>query len=201
MPRKDDTLVELGDHAIMRLHTRASLPLAFALAFAFACQDDPEPLTCAYLEDPGNCWASTAAELAACLPELGASGVLAPDRSSCSFENGAVVQFETPLPNTTEELERLAFTIELDGSTCGSFVDTFENRQELEAGGESVFAELRSGTFTLDCGEAAYESSFESLFDCPGGTQPTDAFSVEPALVSFSISSVATPGELFRCTL
>lgn len=176
------------------------MPVAFALAFAFACQEAPEPLTCAYLEDPGNCWAATAAALAECLPSQGAVGVLAADRSSCSFDNGAVVQFETPLPNTTEELERLAFTIELDGSTCGSFVDTFENRQELEADGELVFAELSGGVFTLDCGGAVYESSFDSLFDCTPGTQPTDAFSLEPALVTFSVSSVATPGELFRCT-
>lgn len=173
--------------------------VSFVLGFALGCEAEPEPLTCDLLADPDNCWASTAAALAECLPGPAAVGVLAADRASCSFSNGAVVQFESPLPNTTDELERLAFTIELDGSTCGSFVDTFENRQELEAGGSSVFAQLRSETFTLDCGGSSYETSFSSLFDCQPGTQPTDAFSLEPALVSFSISSVATPGELFRC--
>jgi len=188
------------------MRSRSRLGLAFVLGVAGACgsggSDDAETaeLTCDYLSDPSNCWASAASELATCLP-AGEVGVLDTGRDQCSFSNGAMVRFDAPLPETTDDLESFAFTIEHDGETCGRFVDTFENRMELEAGSWSVVSELRS-SFELDCGDGeSYATDFSALFDCMAGTQPTDGFAVTPTGVSFSIASTSTPGELFSCTL
>ena len=72
---------------------------------------------------------------------------------------------------------------------------------ELKAGSLGAVSELHAGSeFHLHCDNGpSYESKFDLLFTCPGGTAPTDGFSVEPNLVTFLISSVTTPGELFRC--
>jgi hypothetical protein len=158
-------------------------------------------LTCEYLEDPQNCWAQAAAAAKACLPADADSGVLAADRASCSFSDGTQVVFDDPLPNDIMDLESFGFTIEKsDGSKCASFLDTFENRMELEAGGNKVISQLRA-KFELICGDGkTYRSDFDLLFECAAGSQPTDGFEVTPDLVYFMIISVTTPGELFRCT-
>ena len=184
------------------------LALIAALVILPGCTVEPHKdpnaaggaLTCELLSDPGNCWAEAAAAAADCLPDAEVA-VLAPDRASCTFSDGTQVVFEAPLPNDTSMLERLAFTIEKNGSTCAQFVDTFENRMELKAGSLGAASELHPGSeFHLHCDAGpSYEADFSLLFECPAGTAPTDGFSVEPALVTFSISSVATPGYLFRC--
>jgi hypothetical protein len=178
--------------------TAWQIPLLFLVT---SCGNGAADLTCEYLADPANCWASAAAEAKACLPATAETGVLAADRSSCSFTNGARVLFDDPLPDYTEDLERFAFTIEKDDSSCARFVDTFQNRLELEAGGISATGQLHAGSrFVLSCGDGkSYEADFGLLFECAAGTQPTDGFSVAPDLVTFMIIAVTTPGELFRC--
>jgi hypothetical protein len=158
-------------------------------------------LTCEYLSDPGNCWAEAAAGARACLPAATETAVLATDRASCSFADGTRIVFDDVLPDDTMDLERLGFTIEKDGSTCARFLDTFENRMELEGGDHSAVSQLHpGGRFELRCGNGkSYTSDFQLLFECAPGTQPTDGFSVTTDLVTFSILSVSTPGELFRC--
>jgi hypothetical protein len=157
-------------------------------------------LTCELLADPGNCWAEAAEAAAACLPGTGEVAVLAPDRASCSFGDGTRIVFDEPLASDTMDLERFAFTIQRGGATCARFVDTFANRMELEAGGVSVVSELHpGGAFQLHCPGTTYEAEFSLLFTCQPSYPPTDGFSAEPELVTFSIVSVGTPGELFRC--
>lgn len=170
------------------------------LALVLCACGGSEDLTCEILSDPSNCWATAAAAARACLPPAPEIGVLAADRASCTFSDGSRVVFEAPLPSDELDLERFAFTIEKDGATCASFVDTFMNRMELEGGGVRAVSELHGGGgFHLHCPDATYESSFDLLFTCPGGTAPTDGFDIEPEYVMFLIVSVSTPGELFRC--
>jgi hypothetical protein len=178
----------------MRRGIIASLVL---LPFA-ACGGDE--LTCAILADPGNCWATTAAALKACLPAGTAPAALAADRASCSFADGTRIVFEGPLPTDNFALERFAFTIERGGAPCGSFVDTFMNRMEVEAGSLSAVSQLHPDReFELSCGDgSSYTTEFDTLFEC-AQVAPTDGFEVTASSVSFTIVSASTPGELFRC--
>lgn len=170
--------------------------------FLSACGSSEKALTCEYLSDPQNCWAQAAGAAAACLPPS-EIGVLAVDRASCSFSDGTLIVFDSVLPNDTSLLETFGFSIEVGGTTCARFVDTFANRMELEAGTLSAVSELHAGgAFHLHCGDGTdYVSDFDLLFTCPANTPPTDGFQVTADFVSFSIWSVATPGELFRCEL
>jgi hypothetical protein len=182
----------------MRMDRRLALALA-ALAGLTGCRS--AKLSCDLLADPTNCWAEAAAALDDCIPD-DETGVLAPDRASCTFSDGAEVVFDEPLPNDTIDLETFGFTVEVGGETCGRFVDTFMNRMELTAGGPTVVSELHSsGNFHLHCPGTTYSSSFDHLFDCAAMAipAPTDGFSVDADLVTFLIASVSTPGEMFRC--
>jgi hypothetical protein len=129
-------------------------------------------------------------------------GVLAGDRASCTFSDGTRVVFDDPLPQSNEVLEGLGWSILTStGARCARFADSFQNHLTIEAGGQLVVAELHSGSeFHVHCGGGgSYEGDFDTLFECPAGTAPTDGFSVAPGLFTFVLSSVATPGELFRC--
>jgi len=163
--------------------------------------DEAEPLTCEVLQDPTNCWAATAAEVRACLPTDATTGRLSSDRSACLFADGSEVRFETALPVTADELTRLSFRL-LDprGAVCATVTDTFANRIVVEAETTAV-AELESADrFVLTCGAKRFETSFDALFDCPAGIQPTDSYGLEADEVTFRLWSVTTPGPLFTCT-
>ncbi len=174
---------------------------AFVLVLA-ACGGGEDDLTCELLASPDNCWATAAAELAACLPPSTTPGVFSADRTSCDFANGARVTFDSALPEDNFDLEMLGFTITLNGETCGRFIDTFSNRMELTGSGETVVSELHPGReFHLHCDGTTYTSSFDLLFECAGMSipAPTDGFEVTPTSVTFTITSVSTPGTLFTC--
>lgn len=179
--------------------------VGFVLGLSAASCDEEdvavEELTCEILSDPENCWARAAADAVQCLPPGGGGGVLNEDRTVCTFLDGSRVLFDEPLPLRSDELEWLAFTIESDGATCARFVDTFSNRMELEVGSNKAVAE-RHNAFRLTCQDegVTYQIDSDGLFACEAGTQPTDAFVVQPDRVTVSIYSVSTPGTLFVCT-
>lgn len=161
------------------------------------------PLTCEIIADPENCWAATAAEIAACLPPNTEIGEFAADRTRCTYGDGTEVVFDEALPDSTFDLERFGFTVNTGGAFCARVVDTFENRIEIESANRSAVAQLRRD-FELICGGGpTYESDFDLLFECAGqgAPPPTDGFDVTPDEVFFQISSVTTPGDLFRCRL
>jgi hypothetical protein len=126
---------------------------------------------------------------------------LSADRSSCTYPDASSVHFDTPLPNSTQELTRLAFDI--TGSGCSArFVDTFHNRMELTVGLDTAVSELLpGGDFQLHCPDGVtYETSFDTLFKCaPPARAPTDGFDISATMVMFTISSVSTPDPLFTC--
>ena len=183
-------------------------PVHWILAvWLVGCGGGEEELTCEFLANPENCWADAAAAVRACLPADPEIAVFESDRRSCGFSDGTRVVFDETLPQFVEdisqELEDLGFIIEKDGETCGRFVDRLENRMEMEAGELSAVAELHSNRdFHVHCGDGStLSANFDRIFDCAaeGIPGPTDGFDLEPTFVSFSISSVTTPGELFRC--
>jgi hypothetical protein len=176
---------------------------AVIVTFAVAACGGSDELTCELLADPSNCWATAAQAMADCMPARATPAVLEADRMTCTFGDGVRVLFDAPLPNSTEQLDQLAFTVVASDApdACARFVDTFHNRMELTGDGKTVVSELLPGSdFHLRCGGKDFSTSFDTLFDCiPQGPPPTDGFEVTQTSVAFSISSVTTPGELFRC--
>lgn len=179
------------------------LVFAAILALPAAACGGSEELTCELLADPGNCWASATARAAACLPSRGTPGTLSADRKTCTWPDGARVTFDTPLPNDTLELERLAFDVTGPDGCAWRFVDTFENRMELTVDGATEVSQLHpGGEFELACSDGtSYTADFDLLFTCqPPARAPTDGFEVTPTSFQFTLSAVDAPIPLFTCT-
>lgn len=162
-----------------------------------------EDLTCAVLEDPGNCWAKAAAEATSCLAMRATPGVLSADRTACTWADGSSVTFDAPLPTDTAELDHLSFSVVGPGCSW-SFTDTFMNRMELTVGLETEVSQLHPDhTFELACHDGtSYETDFSNLFTCAGSgaRAPTDGFEVTATSFEFTISAANAPVPLFTCT-
>ena len=78
------------------------------LMYLAACGGGGE-LTCAQLADPTNCWAKAATAAAACLTSRATPAKLSVDRTTCTWDDGSKVVFDTPLPSDTSELDHLTF--------------------------------------------------------------------------------------------
>ncbi|HEY1555342.1 MAG TPA: hypothetical protein VGF94_10965 [Kofleriaceae bacterium] len=166
-----------------------------------ACGSSNDELTCKLLADPTNCWADAAAQAASCLAMHATPGALGADRTSCTWSDGSKVMFDAPLPQTTPELDHLAFTVTAPGCTW-SFDDTFQNHLELTVGSKTEVAELQpNNTFELQCDDGTdYTTSFNTLFTCQlPARPPTDGFDVEPTSFQFTLSAVNAPTPLFTC--
>jgi len=161
-----------------------------------------EDLTCELLSDPTNCWASAAAEAAACLTSRAMPAVLSADRTTCTWTDGSKVVFDEPLPTDAFDLDHLSF--EATGNGCSwSFTDTFMNRMELTVGGRTVVSTLHPDReFELLCDDGtSYTADFDLLFTCtdPAYRAPTDGFEVDANGVSFTISATGVSSPMFTC--
>lgn len=190
----------------------ATLPLATLPLLTLACGDDDgdkgDPLTCEWLEGD-NCWKeSVKAATQGCAPGE-ATGVLSADGKTCTFEDGAVINFAKPidLKAGTNDIE-WDFSIVRGGQECASF-------RETDSGGSTTqltfttalgsFTEHVEGTtLSMACPDgAAYSANGFSLLQ-----QCENAFSILPGTatsgtgttVSFSLLGAAGgSAPLFVC--
>jgi hypothetical protein len=174
--------------------------MRWTLLLLLAACGGSDPLTCAQLADPNNCWAKAAAFAVSAMPMPTAPGALAADRMSCSWPDGTLVTFDTALPTDNLSLDHLAFTVTSPRGDW-KFVDTFMNHMELTANGKTETSTLASGTFTLGCDNgSSYSTDFNNLFKCTAPARaPTDGFMVTATSFQFTISAVNAPSPLFTC--
>lgn len=172
-----------------------------ALALVVLAGCGGEDLTCDLLADPTNCWASAAAEAAACLASRAAPATLSADRTTCTWADGSRVVFDEPLPANTIDLDHLSF--EATGNGCSwSFTDTFMNRMELTVNGRTVVSTLHPDhEFELACADGtSYSADFDLLFTCTDPARaPTDGFEVDANGITFTISATGLSSPLFTC--
>jgi len=171
-----------------------------AVFLALVACGGSEDLTCSLLADPTNCWADATARAAACVPAT--PGTLSADRKQCTWPDGSKVTFETPLPNATIDLERLAFDVTGASGCAWRFVDTFANRMELTVDGKTEVSQLHPDRqFELACSSGtSYESEFDLLFTCQAPARaPTDGFEVTATSFQFTLSAVDARTPLFTC--
>lgn len=170
----------------------ASLATAALLSLLSACEADSGPdqdeggadpdsgaadagahtaaLTCALIEGD-NCWKDALDEIAACAPGEEQTGLLAPDRSSCSFD-GAEVHFRS-LPDLENDWD---FTVTAAGQPCVTVVhdeqDDHDRWTLVTASGTTEYV-IGDGA-RLGCPDGrTYETGntlplFDCLSDAPG---------------------------------
>lgn len=169
-------------------------------------------LDCAYLAGD-NCWKTTAAAAASCLPAESEMGTLSADGKTCTYASGTVVTF-TPalvLPLPTNGNQTWNFTVTTaGGGMCLAYKDDGNGGINLTVQGQTV-KESVAGTFglALSCpdGTSYSNSNALSLFSCPDagllGGLPGAAWSDTDTSVSLSLLATSSGSDggpsVFNC--
>lgn len=123
-------------------------------------------MDCAWLASD-NCWKTTVAAAAVCVPPDGETGVLSADGSSCTYASGASVAFHDPLVLPMDEN-----------------VDTYWNFTQSQGGAQCVtFQDDASESVVLTVQGMTYREKlvgFGVQVTCPDGSQfaTDDAFAL-----------------------
>src|SRR5512140_947749 len=91
--------------------------MAAVALLAAACGARTGSLDCAFLQQQ-NCWKTTLAAAAACVPDAAETGAFAADRTSCAYPGGALIVFTDPIPAPPPSNQRWNFTMLAAGAGC-----------------------------------------------------------------------------------
>ncbi len=145
------------------------------VTFAAACSGGDAPADCAWLASD-NCWKTTIAAAASCLPPANETGTLDVSGKTCTYASGETVSF--PLPLTATSQPTWTFSVKKNDVTCLSYQSDVGTMSATTGAG--TFSETSPGVAGL-------------LFQCPDGSgHATDD--------GFALSScgTATPGATWR---
>jgi hypothetical protein len=165
-------------------------------------------LDCAYLASD-NCWKTTAAQAASCLPAAGVMGALAVDNASCTYTTGQTVTFTPalvlPLPSGFKDWN---FTVTMGGLVCLHY-DESETGFTLTAGTDTVDEHVSPpAVIDLTCPDGTTYSNANGLdlLNCPGGTfggLPGNTTSSSSTSVTFGLLNADSTGNstlVFDCS-
>jgi hypothetical protein len=113
------------------------------------------PVGCEWFAGP-NCWKAAVAEATTCV-DGNSEGTFNADRSVCTYQDGTVIAFATPLPDDGYPEGAWNFSITSNGATCAEF-------EHLgPTGDDGLVLRTASGEF---CGEVV---GLDLVITCPGG--------------------------------
>lgn len=170
--------------------TFASLCLAgttAAVLLAGCGGDDAKTVGCAFFSGD-NCWKETVAAAYKCVDGT-ATGMYDAQRTECSFSDGTIIKFATPVPESFLDYEFDFDVLSPGGDTCASF-------QEFEAG---VEVETSLGVFRQDvvgsdvvisCPDGGeFEIGAFTSFECEIGSLPGFAAGGSGGSISLSLTT------------
>ncbi len=169
-------------------------------------------LDCAFLAASDNCWKTTAASAASCLPAETDVGTLSADGKTCTYASGQVVTFATALvlPLPTNGTDNWDFTVTSGtGQPCLAYKNTKTGGIVLTVQGQTV-KEGTSGAIgvSLTCPDGTTYSTSNALdlLSCDAGVfggLPGNAWSDTDTSVSLSLLAVTSTGDtglpVFNC--
>jgi hypothetical protein len=183
-----------------------ALALAAAISFNSCGGGGSLALDCAWLAS-NNCYKTTVAAAATCLPNSTETGTLSADNKTCTYTSGKVVTFDAalalPLANGTGD--SIAFTVTSGGSQC------FRYQKFSFTSSAGTFTESTSGgtTFSATCpdGKVYSNSNALTLLGCNAdagatlGGLPGVAYSSTNTSISFTLIGTSGTGSLavFSC--
>ncbi len=165
-----------------------------------------DPLDCAWLASPDNCWKTTVAAAATCVPPSGETGVLSADGSSCAYASGASVAFHDPvvLPIDFDADTNWNFTQSQGGAECVTFKSVEGGSQVLTVQGMTYRDETIGYGIQVTCPDGhqfANDDAFD-LLNCDNFFEdaPGHAYSGTDTSVFFSLMN-GTDGQVdvFDC--
>jgi hypothetical protein len=139
-----------------------------------------KPLTCEWLAGP-NCYQSAVAAASSCLPPTTEQGTLSSDGKTCTYADGHVVTFSTPLTLPLPSAPLFNFTLTNNGAECLTVVQTSSAHSTVQTS---------AGTFAQNA-----DPTSETIdYVCPDGTTYSATGSASLALLSCEGGLFASPG-------
>lgn len=165
-------------------------------------------LDCAWLAGD-NCWKSSLAEAAACLPPKTETGTLSADMKTCTYASGPVVTFDAALTLPLPADPTWSFTVTSSGQPCLRYQDAANAGFTVSVNGRA-FTETSSGLglrVTCPDGKAYANSNAFDLLNCPTdggflGDLPGNSWSDSTTSVSFTLINGANgmSASAFSCS-
>ncbi|HET9752017.1 MAG TPA: hypothetical protein VFP52_03625 [Myxococcales bacterium] len=142
-----------------------------------------------------NCWKTTLAAAAACLPDAGETGAFAADRASCVYPGGAQVVFTDPIPAPPPANQRWNFTMLAAGAGCIKLEQPADGNYRVTTQAGTVVL----GPGAVICSDGTkYQGDTGSLAACPGGPDAVPAAAATSTGSQVSLSLFGAGGGPLR---
>jgi len=198
----------------MLLMIRTRRPYRYLAAVAFAataigCGDkgddddgggDANEMDCAWIEGDDNCWATVAASTVGCVHADGALGTFDADRSTCTYEDGASVEFVEPLPaeldaGLGDDLDVVLW--DSAGGECASFTQTADSFHLTGPAG-TVVADYLQASAVYTCPDGSqWTMSSHDLLECELSRLP--GYGMNSSSSDITVTLTTTETALFSC--
>ncbi|HTQ03831.1 MAG TPA: hypothetical protein VMI54_08230 [Polyangiaceae bacterium] len=164
------------------------------------------PLDCAWLMS-NNCWKTTVAAAASCLPDPSTSGVLSADGSTCTYASGTNVTFETPLKLPVADLENQPpwhFTVTTGGQECVTYDENPNSTQTLDVQGMTYSDKTVGIALQITCPDGSQFAAQNALnlLECSDFFTDSPGYEDNPTDTSMRfafLNGTDTPLQVFDC--
>lgn len=140
-----------------------------AAALLAACGSKGGELDCAWLAG-NNCWKTTAAAAASCIPGNTETGTLSSDGRTCTFSGGKTVSFDDPLVIPVPSDKQWKFTVNSNGQQCLRYEDTSTQSLKMTTEAGTVTESGSGFGLSVSCPDRATYSTSNgwALLSCGG---------------------------------
>lgn len=167
-----------------------------------ACGAGTRSLDCAFLQQQ-NCWKTTLAAAATCLPDAGEVGAFAAGRTSCAYRSGAQIVFTDPVPAPPPSNQRWSFTMLAAGAGCIKVEQPADgNYRVTTQGGTVVLGPSGKDALVICADGSKYQGDSSSLSACPGGADAVPGAAATSSGSEVSLTFLGAGGgplRVFNC--
>jgi hypothetical protein len=176
--------------------------LAAAATLLTACGAGTGSLDCAWLAEQ-NCWKTTLAAAASCVPGAGESGAFLSDRKSCAYASGAQIVFTDAIAAPPPSSQRWNFTMLANGAGCIKLEQPDDGNSRITTQAGVVMLGPSGGDALVVCPDGSrYQGDLRSLSACPGAPESIPAMVTSPSGGGVSLSLRGAEGgqlHVFDC--
>jgi hypothetical protein len=161
------------------------------------------PLDCAWLAS-NNCWKTTVAAAASCVPDPSTRGTLSADGTTCTYASGTTVDFATPVVLPIDSEPPWHFTVTTAGQQCLTYDADPNSDLALNVQGMSISEKSAGLSLQITCPDGsqyAAPNAFDLLqcddffTDAPGNEDSGTDTSVSLGL----LDGTSMPLQVFDC--
>ena len=179
-----------------------AMRMAAAATLLTACGAGSASLDCAWLAEE-NCWKTTLAAAASCVPGASETGTFLSDRQSCAYASGAQIVFTDAIAAPPPAGQRWNFTMLAKGAGCIKLEEPSDGSSRVTTQAGTVVLGPSGGDVVVVCPDGSkYQGDSRALSACPGAPDSIPAMVASPSGSGVSLSLRGADGgplHVFDC--